>query len=60
MLFQMIQSVQDNSEVALSQKEKNERLMTQIEEFEQKNRDMKNKINNALLLKMGEVEMDKI
>lgn len=56
----MIQSVQDGSEVSLSQKEKNEKLQEQIEEFENKNREIKSKVNNAMLLKMGELEINKI
>lgn len=60
LLFQMINQVSDSSEKALSQKEKNEKLMAQIEEFERKNREMKTHVNNALLLKMGNKTIEDI
>ena len=56
----MINQVSDSSEKALTQKEKNEKLMAQIEEFERKNREMKTQVNNALLLKMGNKTIDDI
>ncbi len=56
----MIQNVSESSEKAVTQKEKNERLMAKINDFEFKNKEMKNKINNALLLKMGHLTIDEI
>jgi hypothetical protein len=44
----------------MTQKEKNEKLMTQIESFESKNKMMRTKINNALLLKMGHKTIDEV
>merc|ERR1711935_299387 len=60
LIFQLLQNTNSSQEKALSQKEKNERLHDDIRKFEKRNRGMKKKINDALLLNLGHGVIDKM
>ena len=50
----MLNNVGANQEKAETQKEKNERLQGEIGKFERRNRNMKKRINDSLLMYLGE------
>ena len=56
----MVQAISSGQEKQLSQKEKNEKLAKQIEKFEKKNKEMKHKINQGLLLLLGNKAINEI
>ena len=56
----MMNNVSASSAVAETQTDKNRKLAQQIKNFERKNKNMKNQINQALLLNVGNKVIDEI
>lgn len=57
-MFGLIQNLHASKEKETSQKEKNSKLYAQIRKFEERNRGMKKKINDALLMNLGNGVID--
>lgn len=60
LIFSMMKAVTEDQEKSLSQKEKNEQLMMQINKFETKNRNMKKRLNRNVFLSLGNQIIDQM